>query len=80
MKKLTATLCLTLAVLLGSVGVSASADFQKGLTAARSGDFATALREWTPLAIQGNAIAQYNLGLLYGNGWGVPQDDKTAVK
>ena len=80
MKKLTATLCLTLAVLLGSVGVSASADFQKGLTAARSSDFATALHEWTPLAIQGNAIAQYNLGLLYGNGWGVPQDDKTAVK
>ena len=52
-KRFTATLCLTLAVLLGSVGVSASTDFQKGLTAARSGDFATALREWTPLAIQG---------------------------
>ena len=55
MRKLTATLCLTLAVLLGSAGVSASADFQKGLTAAQSGDFATALREWTPLAEQGNA-------------------------
>ena len=27
-----------------------SADLQKGLTAAQSGDFATALREWTPLA------------------------------
>ena len=30
-----------------------SADFQKGLTAAQSGDYATALREWTPLAKQG---------------------------
>ena len=32
-----------------------SADFQKGLTAYNSGDYATALREWTPLANQGNA-------------------------
>jgi hypothetical protein len=26
------------------------------------GDYATALREWTPLAKQGNADAQYNGG------------------
>ena len=58
MRNLTATLCLTLAVLLGSAGMSASADFQKGLTAAQSGDFATALREWKPLAEQGDAYAQ----------------------
>jgi hypothetical protein len=32
MKTLLTTLCLTIAVLLGSVGVSFSADFQKGLT------------------------------------------------
>jgi len=57
-----------------------SADFQKGLTAARSGDYATALREWTPLAKQGFARAQFNLGLMYENGWGVLQDYKTAVK
>ena len=80
MKKLTATLCLTLAVLLGSAGVSFSADFQKGVTAYNSGDFATALREWKPLAEQGNAYAQNNLGLMYDNGQGVLQDYKTAVK
>ena len=74
MRTLTATLCLTIAVLLGSAGVSWSADYQKGLTAAQSGDFATALREWTPLAEQGNADAQYNLGLMYANGDGVLQD------
>jgi uncharacterized protein len=56
MRKLTATLCLTIAVLLGSVGVSESADYQKGATAYKSGDFATALREWEPLAEQGDAI------------------------
>jgi TPR repeat protein len=54
--------------------------FQKGLTAYRSGDYATALREWTPLAEQGLDRAQYNLGVMYANGRGVPQDDKTAVK
>ena len=80
MKRILTTLCLTIAVLLGSAGMSWSADFQKGLAAHQSGDFATALREWTPLAEQGNALAQYSLGLMYDNGWGVPQDDKTAVK
>ena len=80
MRKLTATLCLTVTLLLGSAGMSWSADFQKGLAAARGGDYATALREWKPLAEQGYADAQYNLGVMYRKGEGVPQDDKTAVK
>ena len=80
MKNITAILCLTLTLLFGSIGNSESADFQKGLTAAQSGDFATALREFTPLAEQGDALAQSNLGLMYDNGIGVPQDYKTAVK
>ena len=62
MKKVTTTLFLTLAVLLGSMGVSWGADFQKGLTAAQSGDFATALREWKSLAEQGYARAQFQIG------------------
>ncbi len=74
MKKLTVTICLTLAVLLGGVGTSWGADFDKGLAAAQSGDFATALREWRPLAEQGDADAQYNLGVMYRKGHGVPQD------
>ena len=52
MRNLTTILCLTLVILLGSAGNSKSADFQKGLTAYESGDYATALREWTPLAKQ----------------------------
>ena len=67
-------------VFLGSAGISWSADFQKGLDAAQRGDFATALREWKPLAEQGVPGAQYNLGLMYEDGKGVPQDYKTAVK
>ena len=43
-------------------------DFNKGLTAAQNGDFATALKEWKPLAEQGDADAQYNLGVMYRDG------------
>jgi TPR repeat protein len=57
-----------------------SADIRKGAAAYRSGDYATALREWEPLAEQGNAFTQYLLGLMYDKGQGVPQDYKTAVK
>ena len=80
MKNLTATICLTLAVLLGSAGVSESADFHKGLTAHESAYYATALREWEPLAEQGDADAQNNLGVMYRKGRGVPQNYKTAIK
>jgi TPR repeat protein len=70
---------LLLSILLGS-GVAVAADYDKGLKAAESGDFKTALAEWTPLAEQGDADAQFNLGLMYANGYGVPENDKTSVK
>jgi TPR repeat protein len=59
---------------------AAAPDFQKGLTAAQRGDYTTALREWRPLAEQGNADAQYNLGVMYRDGLGVTQDYVEAVK
>ena len=74
MRRLTAILCLTLAVLLGSAGMSESADYQKGLNAAIRGDFTTALREWKPLAAQRNAVAQKDLSVMYAFGKGVPKD------
>ena len=54
MRKLTATLCLTLAVLLGSMGVSWSADYQRGLISFQSEDYANALLEWEFLKKQVN--------------------------
>jgi TPR repeat protein len=54
------------------------ADFKAGENAHHRGDYATAMREWQPLAKQGHAVAQYNLGLLYANGHGVPKDDVQA--
>jgi len=55
-------------------------EIDAGLAAHHRGDYETALKEWHPLAEQGYASAQYNLGLMYGNGQGVPQDYKEAVK
>ena len=57
-----------------------SADFQKGMDAFDKEDYATALREWKPLAEQGYALAQNNLGVMYEKGQGVSQNYKTAVK
>ena len=55
-------------------------DYAKGAAAHGYGDYATALKEWWPLADQGDAEAQHSLGLMYKRGQGVPQDDVEAVK
>ena len=55
-------------------------DFQNGLAAYKAGDYATALREWWPLAEQGHPKAQYNLAEMHRKGQGVLQDYKEAVK
>ena len=57
-----------------------SGPFEDGLEAAEGGDFQRALNLWRPLAEQGNAVAQFNLGTMYANGEGVPQDHAEAVK
>jgi TPR repeat protein len=80
MKTLLTTLYLTVTILLVNVEKSSSADYQKGLTAARSGNHVNALREFRVLAEQGHASAQYSLGLMYDNGRGVTQDYKKSVK
>ena len=56
------------------LAVPAWADYKAGEDAYNRGDFATALREWRPLAEQGDPIAQFRLGSLYENGDGVPRD------
>jgi TPR repeat protein len=59
-------------------GASFAADFEKGVEAYRNGDYATALKEWRPLAEQGNANVQNYLGFMYDKGQGVSQDYKQA--
>jgi len=46
----------------------------QGEAAYQKGDYATALRLWLPAANQGDANAQFDLGVMHANGHGVPQD------
>ena len=54
--------------------------FYAGVKAHNLGDYESALENWKPLAEQGHARTQYNLGLMYSNGEGVLQDYKQAEK
>lgn len=77
---MTFRLPVTLVLAILCLAVPARADFQAGMTAHDREDYATALREWQPLAEQGDALAQYHVGMLYHKGRGVPQDDAQARK
>ncbi len=66
--------------LLLGLTVLAWAGWDEGLAAYNRGDYATALREWRPLAEQGDAGAQIFLGFMYKKGRGVPQDYAEAMK
>lgn len=51
-----------------------SGDYRKGSEAYQRGDYKIALIEFRDLAAEGSATAQYNLGLMYEQGLGVPKD------
>ena len=72
MLKLLALLFFT--ITLGMAQGANAGPFEDGHAAYTRGDYATALRLWSPLAAQGYAEAQHNLGVMYENGTGVPQD------
>ena len=56
------------------------ADYLAGAKAFTFGDNATALKEWRPVAEQGDMESQWAMGDLYRFGWGVPQDYGEAVR
>ncbi len=58
----------------------AVAGYTEGVVAFNKDDYATALKEFMPLADQGNASAQFYLGVMHDIGRGLPQDDKEAAK
>lgn len=68
--------CLVFAL---SVSFVFAADFAAGAKAYEKGDYASAFKEWEPLAKAGGSAAQFNLGLLYYDGRGVPQDFEQAA-
>lgn len=60
-----------LAALLASCITTVHAGFDEGTTAYKAKNYAVALKELLPLAEQGDARAQFGLGLMYTNGQGV---------
>ena len=54
--------------------------FRKAVETYQSGDYATALAEFTSLVEGRHIESQFYLGVMYDNGWGVPQDDAEAAK
>ncbi len=79
MKKLIIYLSVLLLFLF--VGLSpVYAGYKEGVTALDRGDYETAFKEFEPLAMQGSIWSQYNIGLMYSEGKGVPKDYAEAFK
>ena len=85
MRKLVLTILVLLVIGSGFIftgcqsGLSSKA-YLDGLDAYNRKDYKETFRLWLPLAEQGLADAQYNLGLMYLKGEGVPQDFKEGLK
>jgi TPR repeat protein len=69
---------LAAALLLGRPALAATIESAQASFAA--GDFESAVAQFRTLAEAGNPVAQYNLGVLYENGQGVPKDYARAVE
>jgi TPR repeat protein len=54
--------------------------YDRGVAAANRGELGIAVRLWQRVAEQGYAKAQYNLGVAYARGLGVPRDKAVALK
>jgi len=78
MRKIIISFSLFLMVL--SLSVPAFAGVKEGSDAIRKSDYQTAYREFKDAAVQGDAGAQFNLGLMYEKGMGIAKDEAEAVK
>ena len=63
-----------------SLGKVSADPLEDGIAAYQRGDFAAALRLFQPLAEQGDASAQSNLGVMYEQGRGVAQNYREAMR
>lgn len=72
--------CLCAFAVLFGVRLAAAADLAMAEHAYKQKDYATALKEFSPAADQGNATAQLYLGRMYMLGQGVHADREQAIK
>ena len=73
MKQRITTLFVGGLLVLGLFGVAAAGPLEDGVAAFKNGDYAMAMQILGPLADQGDVQAQFNVGLMYANGNGVPE-------
>jgi len=78
--KLKLTFLLALTFLFLFSGSVFGGNWEDGVHAYLKQDYKTAHRLWLPLAEQGDAKAQYNLGLMYEKGKGISKDFVEAYK
>jgi len=69
---------LTIIIAMAAAAGPAAADYDAGLFAFNRGDYATAARQFEPVAREGDSDAQYWLGRIYADGLGRPRDPVTA--
>jgi TPR repeat protein len=62
------------AVVLTLTGAAVGGPYEDGIEALQHGDFEAALKIWLPLAEQGHAYAQNNLGMMFAKGDGVQKN------
>src|SRR5215510_4891076 len=77
-----AALAILGAVYVGGYLTADGADdgYKQAVLAYDQGDYDGAGRLWEALAKEGHARAQFQLGMLYEHGTGLPQDNPTAVR
>jgi V8-like Glu-specific endopeptidase len=68
-----------LILVLGFVGPAAAAELDDAVAAAHSGEYATALRQLSPLAEKGDARAEFDIGFMHAYGWGVQRNPAEAI-
>jgi len=78
-KSLNAALAALLLATAAPVWADNTTQFKQALTAYQAGNYEQAFHLWQPLAQQGDAEAQFNLGVMYENGQGVTQDYRQAA-
>ena len=79
-KRAHAVLLLAATVLWAAAAGPAAADLlADGAAAYEAGDYGEAAHAWRPLAEAGDAMAQFNMGLLHETGRGVPEDPAAAA-
>ena len=73
------TVILCLALFVGCAAGACAAELDEAVAVAGSGQHAAAMRRLMPLALKGDARAQFDIGFMHAFGWGVPRNSAEAL-